>query len=131
MGTDPRDNGRTTEDLHLEVVEGPADYAYTAQSKVRYVAVANQAGLLGYLWGSDAEDAAGFEPRPAVRGKALQASVAWMRALRQAKAQGIPPSQALTELAKLPGDEQMGRVVAGSENEAASQAALKEMLKRE
>jgi hypothetical protein len=97
---------------------------------VRYVAVANQAGLLGYLWGADAEDAAGFEPAPAAGPPARNAGVSWMQALRQLKQQGIPPSQAIAELSKLPGNDQVGRVVPDSENEAPDSAALKEMLRR-
>lgn len=119
---------RTTESLHFQRVGGPEDYAYTAQSPVRYVAVANQAGLLGYLWGADGEDAAGFEPAPAAGPTAHNASVTWMQALRQLKQQGIPPSQAIAELSKLPGNDQVGRVVPDSANEAPNSAALKEML---
>lgn len=127
MGVDPRDAKRATEPLQFKVVGGPEDYGDTAESTVRYVVVANRSGVLGYLWAADEEDSAGYEPRPAGGGDAFNAGSPWIMKLREAKARSLKPSQALAELSELPGDEQMGRVVPGSEAEAPSLAALTEL----
>jgi hypothetical protein len=126
-GEDPRATKRTTEDLHFNPVGGPAEYAYTTDKPVHYVAVAAEAGILGYLWAADEDDAAGYEPRPALGDDAFNAGVSWHVALRRAKSRGIPPSQALAELAEMSGGKSMGRVVAGSEADASSLADLKEI----
>jgi hypothetical protein len=130
MGADERDVKRATEPLQFKVVGGPEDYGDTGDSTIRYVVVANSAGILGYLWAADDHDSAGYVPRPAGGGSAFNAGTPWTMKLRGAKARHLKPSQALAELSKLPGDEQMGRVVPGSEAEAPSLAALKELASR-
>jgi hypothetical protein len=127
VGVDDRDIKRTTAPVEFRLVRGPEEYAYTAESTVTYVAVANRAGIIGYLWAADDEDAAGYEPRPALGGDAFNAGVPWVMKLREAKARRLRPSQALAEFSKLRGDEEMGRVVPGSQAEAPNLAALKEL----
>lgn len=127
---DPRNIERMTAPLEFKLVRGPEEYGYTAESTVRYVVVANKAGILGYLWASDEEDSAGYEPRPAGGGDAMNSGDQWILGLREAKARPLTPLQALDELSKLPGDEQTGRVVPGSQAEAPSLAALQELARR-
>ncbi|MFI6449501.1 hypothetical protein [Kitasatospora sp. NPDC050543] len=59
---------RLSEDMQFRVAEGgPVNYTYRTDRAVEYVAVANDDGLLGYLWACDADDAAGWQVRPAGR----------------------------------------------------------------
>ncbi len=124
MDIDERDIRRTTEDLHFNPVAGPAKYGNTAEGPVRVVTVANNLGRLGFLWAAD-PDSAGFVPIASAGDDAMNASVAWARKLREAKANGLTPVQALEALTRDPGGEQVGRVVAGSEGQAPNLDELK------
>jgi len=119
--------GYRDEDLEFKPVSGPQRYGYTASGPVRYVVVANQDGVIGYLWACDPDDAAGYEYRRSAGDVAANAGVPWYQRLRTAKARGLRPSQALAELAADPGDPVTGRVVPGSEGTAPSLAAVKEL----
>ncbi|MGK5530601.1 hypothetical protein [Streptomyces sp. URMC 129] len=101
-------------------------YAHTTERPVRYVQVANDDGVLGYLWISDADDAAGYRPREAGGDEAYHAGVSWARHLRACKARGLTPSQALIELTVHAGGRRIGHVVPGSEADAPSLAVLRE-----
>jgi hypothetical protein len=122
--------GYRDEDLEFKPVSGPARYGFKASGPVRYVVVANQDGVLGYLWASDPDDAAGYERRRSAGDAAANAGVPWYQRLRTAKVRGLPPSRALAELADDPGDSVTGRVVAGSEGTLPSLTALKELAAR-
>jgi hypothetical protein len=45
--------GWKDEDLHFRLVDSPPSYAYTTDGPVRYAVVANDNGVLGYLWASN------------------------------------------------------------------------------
>jgi len=119
--------GYRDEDLEFKPVAGPPRYGNTASGPVRYVVVANQDGVIGYLWASDADDGAGYEYLRSAGDAAANAGVPWYQRLRAAKADGLTPSQALVRLAAEPGDPVIGRVVPGSEGTAPSLAAVKEL----
>jgi hypothetical protein len=119
--------GYRDEDLEFKPVSGPPRYASTASGPVRYVVVANQEGVIGYLWAADSDDAAGYEFRKSAGAVAANAGVSWYQKLRAAKAEGIPPSQALARLSAEPGHPVTGRVIPGSEGTAPSLAILKEL----
>ncbi|MFC9327604.1 hypothetical protein [Kitasatospora sp. NPDC057015] len=117
---------RLNEDVQFKVADGgPPEYARTTSRAVEYVAVANGEKLLGYLWACDADDAAGWQVRPAGGDEAYNAGVLWTLRLREAKARGLTPSQALAELADHDGGADADRVVPGSRALAGSRAALK------
>ena len=117
---------RLTDSLLFTVLPGgPRDYARATDGPVQYVAVATGDVLLGYLWASEQEDAAGFVPRAAAGDDGLNASVAWTLELRARKERDLPPVQALAELADGVGHANYGWAVAGSEEVAADLAALK------
>lgn len=131
MSTDPRAKPRTTEDLQFTpAAGGPRDYANTTDKPLHYAEVANERGVIGYLWAADESDAANFLPRPAAGGVAMSAWGSWKRELRQCKERNLLPSQALTELSDGVGNDKMGRVVSGSLAEAANLAALKDLASR-
>ncbi|MBW1601375.1 hypothetical protein JJV70_04495 [Streptomyces sp. JJ66] len=102
------------------------EYAFTAQGPVTYVAIGTSEGVLGFLWASDAEGAAGFEPSEDAGEAAFHAAVAWARLLREHRAQGLAPGQALAALRRTAGDDAIGRPIPGTEGEAPSLTALRE-----
>ncbi|HCA84251.1 MAG TPA: hypothetical protein DEQ61_01295 [Streptomyces sp.] len=141
MGTDPRANPRFTEDLPLEATEGPAVYRHTTDKPVRYLVIANErSGVIGYVWANDADEAAGWEPRPAAGGDAFNGGRPWLMSLRDARARALAPTRALAEMLEAaesadtreageerPGSEATGAVVPGSLADAPSLAALREL----
>ncbi|GHE26564.1 hypothetical protein GCM10018781_78820 [Kitasatospora indigofera] len=120
---------RLNEDMQMSVVPGgPVNYTYRTEKAVEYVTVANDDGLvLGYLWACDADDAAGWQARPAARPDASNAGVDWTLRLRDYKARDLPPSQALAELAEHPVGGLSGRVVPGSRARASGLVELREL----
>jgi hypothetical protein len=115
------------EDLRPTRVEGPPDYGYSTEGPVRYVAVAGDAGVLGYLWFAEAEDAAGFVPRKAAGDDAFNAGVAWRRPLRACKARGLTPAEALGEFLAGTAVAHAGGVVPGSETAAPDLATVRRL----
>ncbi|MFD9413369.1 hypothetical protein ACFWC9_01385 [Streptomyces goshikiensis] len=86
-----------------------AGYGRQASGPVRYVPVVGSAEVLGYLWASDAEDAASFEPRDAADLDGYRAGLVWLDRLREAYGRGLSPTAALVELGGNPGDPVAGR----------------------
>jgi hypothetical protein len=127
----PWSSPRLQEDLQLQPIDGPADYAYSTDKPVEYVAVANEAsGVIGYIWACDADDAAGWKKRPAAGDDAYNAGSYWIPRLRVAKAMDLTPSQALAKLLADPGNVRAGRLVRDSKAVAPSSQALREMADR-
>ncbi|MEV7024158.1 pentapeptide repeat-containing protein [Kitasatospora sp. NPDC093558] len=77
---------------------GHSDYRRTVDGDVRYVPIADDHGTLGYLWASDAEDGASFEPVDVDDEERYRAAHAWLGRLRSAHHRKLSPTQALTEL---------------------------------
>lgn len=121
--------GWSTEPLHLRPVGPSVDYATTARGPVQFVAVgrpgAPRPEVLGYLWASDAEDAADWVSRPAAGDDGENAGVAWYRRLRAARARGRTPSQALADLAGDPGGPRIGRVLTAQPGQSPDLAELR------
>lgn len=118
--------GYRNEDLEFKHVSGPPRYASAAGGPVQYVLVANQDGPIGYLWASDQDDAAGYEFIRSGGAPAANAGVVWYERLRSAKADGLPPSAALSRLAE-DRDPVTGHIVTGSLGVAPSLAVLKDL----
>ncbi|HEY0640176.1 MAG TPA: hypothetical protein VGD67_21310 [Pseudonocardiaceae bacterium] len=108
-------------------VDGLATYRFTADGPVQYVLVAGDEGVLGYLWASDDADAAGFEARRSAGDEAFNAAMAWLQRLREHKAVGLPPSQAIAQLTSEPECPVNGRIVPASAGMAPSLHVLKEL----
>ncbi|MEU8517767.1 hypothetical protein AB0C76_40275 [Kitasatospora sp. NPDC048722] len=77
---------------------GSIGYSRTATGDVQYVPIADEHGMLGYLWASDAEDAASFEPVDVDDDGRYRAALAWLDRLRSAHDRKLSPTQALAEL---------------------------------
>ncbi|MGL4177892.1 MAG: ADP-ribosyltransferase [Dermatophilaceae bacterium] len=118
---------RLSEDLQFKVVSGPQDYASKTAASVEYMKVGSEDGVLGYLWAADADGAAGYEASPSGDDDAENAGMPWVLRLREAKAEGLTPTQALERMEAHPGSPDGGRVIAGSRNRAESLAALREL----
>ncbi len=90
---------KRTSNPHFEdegpvLVTGPPEYASQTRNPVQYVAVANPSGtVIGYLWFSDEDAAARWIPRRV----APEEGGVWIGRLRDAKARGLRPSEALAE----------------------------------
>ena len=87
---------------------GRIGYKRSADGEVQYVPVRGEHQVLGYLWASDAEDAASFEPRDVGDDDVCKEGLKWLDRLRSAYDRGLPPSQALAELAALSDDHTPG-----------------------
>jgi hypothetical protein len=90
--------GWFTEDVHLEVVGEPDGYALAPTGPVTVSAVRRNDAVSGYLWADDTADAAGFLPAPSGGDEAMNAAVSYRSRLRDAKARGLRPTQALQEI---------------------------------
>ncbi|MFD8147798.1 hypothetical protein [Streptomyces sp. NPDC059708] len=93
-------------------------YGRQASGPVRYVPVRGAREVLGYLWASDAEAAASFEPRDAADLDAYRAGLVWLDRLQEAYDRGLAPTEALREMAASPGDPVAGRPEAHAAAEA-------------
>ncbi|MER7845706.1 hypothetical protein ABTZ03_17370 [Kitasatospora sp. NPDC096077] len=123
-----KDNPRLAEDMQLRLLEGgPVDYNYSTDKPVVYVSVAGgDGGVLGYLWASDADDAAGWVEHRAAGPAAAQAAGYWLMKMRSAKSRAVPPSQALEELSADADGGRAGQVVPASRRTAASLQELQD-----
>lgn len=106
---------------------GRVGYQRSAEGEVQYVSVGSRRGeVLGYLWASDSERAASFEPRDAGDDVTYRAGLVWLERLRAAHDRGLSPSAALAELSALPYDDPAGQVAPGSEPRTDVLTALRE-----
>ncbi|MER6713616.1 hypothetical protein ABZZ16_04580 [Streptomyces sp. NPDC006386] len=105
---------------------GRIGYRRTTDGEVRYVPVHGPQGeLLGYLWASDADNAASFEPRDVGDNASYHAGLAWLERLRSAHDRGLSPSAALAELSAM-SDASAGRVDPTCEPRTAALAVLRD-----
>ncbi|MGL5819020.1 MAG: ADP-ribosyltransferase [Phycicoccus sp.] len=114
-------------DLRPRIVFSPEAYAYSTDQPVEYVVVGNDDGTLGYLWAADSDNAASYVAQLAGGDLAQNAGVTWVLRLREAKVDGLTPTQALARMEAHPGSPDGGKVIAGSRNRAESLAALREL----
>lgn len=77
---------------------GRIGYRRSAEGPVLYVPVRGPRGMIGYLWASDAEGAASFEPRDVSDDESYKAGLMWLDRLRSAHDRGLSPTEALAEL---------------------------------
>ncbi|MEU8560133.1 hypothetical protein AB0C45_01430 [Streptomyces cyaneofuscatus] len=77
---------------------GHIGYKRSAEGPVLYVPVHGPREVIGYLWASDAEGAASFEPRNVSDDESYEAGLMWLDRLRSAHDRGLSPTEALAEL---------------------------------
>ncbi|MFE1952568.1 ADP-ribosylglycohydrolase family protein [Streptomyces sp. NPDC059524] len=91
-------NPRFEEDLQFNAVSSPPRYASRTERPVRYGAVADGQGTVtGYVWANDEDDAAGWIVRRDAGEKAAGDGT-WALRLRDSKAAGRTPGEALRRL---------------------------------
>ncbi|MER7177382.1 hypothetical protein [Streptomyces mesophilus] len=128
MSREQRPNPRLNEDLLFqEKPGGPPLYNPNTDKPVRYLTIVDGGGrVLGYAWANDADDAGGYTARAAAGDDGHNKGGRWARKLREAKAAGLPPTEALRQLIAFGGDE-LSRVEPAVPAELPSLAALKEL----
>ncbi|MFD6936989.1 hypothetical protein ACFWAP_12705 [Streptomyces goshikiensis] len=105
-----------------------AGYGRRASGRVRCVPVLGSAEVLGYLWASDAEGAASFEPCDAADLDGYRAGLVWLDRLQDAYDRGLSPTAALVELGGNPGDRVAGRADVKATAEAGAWEAPESIL---
>ncbi|MFF5981695.1 hypothetical protein ACFY78_22885 [Streptomyces olindensis] len=119
-------NPRFDEDVHFDSVSSPPQYRNHTDRPVQYFTVVDKedGSVLGYLWASDADDAAHYEPRKAGGPRAANEGGFWIRRLRERKARGLCPTQVLVDLYNDPEPGGRGRPLSGSLTDAPNAAAV-------
>jgi hypothetical protein len=120
-------NPRFAEDMWFqEAPGGPARYRDRTDKPVRYFTVVDKqnGAVLGYLWGGDEDDAAAYVPRQAAGPVGANESMSWISRLREAKARGIRPFQAVAEFLAGPEPGRRGRPLPDSLTDAPNAAAV-------
>ncbi|ANW22438.1 hypothetical protein [Streptomyces clavuligerus] len=98
-GSERRTSPRFAEDLEFRSVSGPLRYTNSTDKTVKYLTVADADGeTIGYIWGNDEDDAAGWCRRLSGGGHAFNLGQRWVAALRDARSRGVAPTEALAEL---------------------------------
>ncbi|MFE9791442.1 hypothetical protein ACFYRL_06850 [Streptomyces goshikiensis] len=105
-----------------------AGYGRRASGRVRCVPVLGSTEVLGYLWASDAEGAASFEPCDAADLDGYRAGLVWLDRLQEAYDRGLSPTAALVELGGNPGDRVAGRADVKATAEAGAWEAPESIL---
>ena len=126
-------SGRLAEDLQFRVVDEIVEYRKDPAGEVVRVPVVRlaegqdrvQQDVLGFLWFSDTEDAAGYLPRAQMAPDSFNSSVIWIERLRSAKKRGLAPTAALAEFINLPTDPAWGQIVDAEPEVTASLSDLK------
>ncbi|WP_411148392.1 hypothetical protein [Streptomyces sp. A30] len=127
-------NPRFAEDMWFEEAPGgPPRYQDRTDKPVQYFAVVDKQGgaVLGYVWAGDDDDAAAYQPRRAAGGRGINEGISWISRLREAKARGVLPSEALAEFLADPEPGGRGRPLSGSLSDAPNAAAVKALAEGE
>ncbi|MFF0291956.1 hypothetical protein [Streptomyces sp. NPDC005262] len=131
MTGENRPHPRFEEDLHFKHIAGPPRYNRVARGPVQYVRVAADTGVvIGYVWASDEDDAAGWVTPPGLGATEINAGAAWLRKLRDAKAREIAPTALLAELIRDTSDIRGSRVVPGLPAESTTLDGLKKLVSK-
>jgi ADP-ribosylglycohydrolase len=112
--------GPMSEDLEFQTVSSIPDYASRTSTCVSYLPVSRNGELMGFLWASPEEPAAGMEPRISQGAAPRNISVAWVDRFRWAYAAGLTATEALQHWAGAPEDPKCGSVGPGPERVAES-----------
>lgn len=99
-------NERVNADLQLKVVRGTPRFEFRAQGPVDFVPVRRERDgeeqLVGFLWFSDGESAAGYVANRAFSPESDNFGAVWTERYSHAKSEGAALSEAVTSFAQLP-----------------------------
>jgi len=88
-----------TEDLQLREVSGPPRHTTRTNGPAEHITLRRASGeVMGYICFNDDDDAAGWQARAGASPDAWNDADSWFRILRDSKARGIKPTEALEEL---------------------------------
>ncbi|MFJ4658138.1 hypothetical protein ACIP5Y_43300 [Nocardia sp. NPDC088792] len=79
-----------------------SNYAHETASPVTFLPVTLSGSVVGYVWASISDEAAGYLPRTAAGGTGLVAGGLWRARLSDAHAAGLPVLEALRRVRSLP-----------------------------
>ncbi|MFI5676381.1 hypothetical protein [Streptomyces cellulosae] len=106
-------------------------YQRSAEGEVLYFPVHDAQGrVLGFLWASDAEGAASFEPRVDADEAGYRAGLLWLDRLNAAFQRDLSPSAALAEASNFPGETGSGQVDSAARPRSADLIELREKASR-
>jgi hypothetical protein len=127
---DAPDPSRWDEDIGDRLLPSDKEqYAETANGPVSFLTLRDGEAALGYLWWSDAEEAADYLGDLEAAPRGFAAGPPWRRALERAKARGLSPSDAVREFHTHPPRTHRG-VLDMQQQEAASFAELRRIAGR-
>ncbi|WP_157955309.1 hypothetical protein [Streptomyces noursei] len=107
-------------------------YPFLTDSPVRYLPVTLRGKVLGYLWASEEDDAADYEPRAAAAPAGLDAGLVWGPRLMQAWEEGLTPLQALRQYKGEPEHSEAGGIAADADERVApTTESLEELARQE
>jgi hypothetical protein len=98
-------------------------YGLTAKGHIRYVPVTHSGGVIGYLWASSAEGAAGFVRRLDAPPVTFRSPLVWSDRLQDAFAVRVPSGEVLCRWAGEPEDPAGGAVAADAREQDAENLA--------
>ncbi|MFJ2203301.1 hypothetical protein [Streptomyces violaceusniger] len=106
-------------------------YPFLTESAVRYLPVTLEGVVLGYLWASEADDAADYEPCAAAAPAGLDAGLVWGPRLMRAWGEGLTPLQVLCRWKGEPEHPDAGGIAADAEERVMpSTDALEELARQ-
>jgi hypothetical protein len=107
-GNDPRSvpGWLSSDEPRFRTVYAPGTYPRTTDGPVIWAPVSKEEELIGYVWVGEDADAADFFLRPGhpMDELWLNTRVAWVGRLREARAEGLTPIQAMERWAQEPAD---------------------------
>ncbi|MFE3453950.1 hypothetical protein ACFXJ8_33995 [Nonomuraea sp. NPDC059194] len=116
-----------TDEPKFRTTFAPESYARTTESAIRYVPVSIDSTIVGYLWAAVSDDAAKYVAREDAGDLGANAGVAWVQRLRQARANGLAPLQALRHWVGQEEDPRAGRIDLDTEQELPNLKALEDL----
>lgn len=94
-----RRSRRMTAPIHWIPVNPDSTYSDSPDGPIEFLSIELGERIVGYLWFSDAEYAAGYTPRESMGDIAFNVGFVWAPKLKEAKANGMLPSEAVLRLA--------------------------------
>lgn len=94
-----RRSRRMTAPVHWVPLNPETTYNKQPDGPVEFFSVERDGQIMGYLWFSDTEFAAGYKARESGGDIAFNIGLTWSPKLKEAKAEGLSPSEAVRRLA--------------------------------
>ncbi|MFD8234575.1 hypothetical protein ACFV20_22185 [Streptomyces sp. NPDC059696] len=116
--------------LRSRIPASEDEYEEITEHPVRYFSIRRDGQVMGYVWASVGDEAAGYEPRAAAGEGAFEVGAEWLLRLRDAHGQGLSALAALSWVAQSSPRPEAGLVVEDTPQLAPSLDALEELSGR-